>query len=119
MGQLFMMGFDGTEVTPQIKILIERHYLGTILLTAKNLICQFSPFVCTMPANDEPTIRQSHSERRVLMPQESRRANDETCSGFADYRPQRRPSRSAGDCAGSGEWRRQQPFRRRLYTSIP
>lgn len=39
MGQLFMMGFDGTEVTPQIKILIERHYLGTILLTAKNLIC--------------------------------------------------------------------------------
>jgi beta-N-acetylhexosaminidase len=32
-----MMGFDGTEVTPQIKQLIEVHYLGTILLTAKNL----------------------------------------------------------------------------------
>ena len=43
MGQLFMMGFDGTEVTPQIRTLIEQHHLGTILLTAKNLICQFSP----------------------------------------------------------------------------
>ena len=36
-GQLFMMGFDGTEVTPQIKELIEDFHLGTILLTAKNL----------------------------------------------------------------------------------
>ena len=39
MGQLFMMGFDGTEVTPQIRQLIEVHHLGTILLTAKNLKC--------------------------------------------------------------------------------
>ena len=31
------MGFDGTEVTPQIKELIEDYHLGTILLTAKNL----------------------------------------------------------------------------------
>lgn len=38
MGQLFMMGFDGTEVTSQIQSLIEQHHLGTILLTAKNLI---------------------------------------------------------------------------------
>ena len=38
-GQLFMMGFDGSEVTPQIKQLIEKHHLGTILLTAKNLKC--------------------------------------------------------------------------------
>ncbi|KAL9129103.1 MAG: hypothetical protein Q9217_002346 [Psora testacea] len=37
LGQLFMMGFDGTEVTPQIKKLIETHHLGTVLLTAKNL----------------------------------------------------------------------------------
>ncbi|KAL8692335.1 MAG: hypothetical protein Q9218_002628 [Villophora microphyllina] len=37
MGQMFIMGFDGTEVTPQIRKLIEKHYLGTILLTAKNL----------------------------------------------------------------------------------
>ncbi|KAF2191092.1 glycoside hydrolase family 3 protein [Zopfia rhizophila CBS 207.26] len=37
MGQLFMMGFDGTSVTPQIKTLIEKHHLGCILLTAKNL----------------------------------------------------------------------------------
>ncbi|KAF2867569.1 glycoside hydrolase superfamily [Massariosphaeria phaeospora] len=32
-----MMGFDGTAVTPHIKTLIEKHYLGCILLTAKNL----------------------------------------------------------------------------------
>ncbi|KAL9031322.1 MAG: hypothetical protein Q9196_000646 [Gyalolechia fulgens] len=37
MGQMFIMGFDGTEVTPQIQSLIEKHYLGTVLLTAKNL----------------------------------------------------------------------------------
>ncbi|KAF2761394.1 glycoside hydrolase [Pseudovirgaria hyperparasitica] len=37
LGQLFMMGFDGTTVTPQIKTLIEKHHLGSILLTAKNL----------------------------------------------------------------------------------
>lgn len=36
---MFIMGFDGTEVTPQIKSLIEDHHLGTILLTAKNLKC--------------------------------------------------------------------------------
>jgi beta-N-acetylhexosaminidase len=40
MGQLFMMGFDGTAVTPQIRTLIEEHYLGCILLTAKNLKCE-------------------------------------------------------------------------------
>lgn len=42
MGQMFVMGFDGTEVTPQIQSLIEKHHLGTILLTAKNLICIIS-----------------------------------------------------------------------------
>ena len=36
-GQLFMMGFEGTEVTPQIKGLVEDYHVGTILLTAKNL----------------------------------------------------------------------------------
>ncbi|KAL8671516.1 MAG: hypothetical protein Q9168_003985 [Polycauliona sp. 1 TL-2023] len=37
MGQMFIMGFEDTEVTPQIRTLIEKHHLGTILLTAKNL----------------------------------------------------------------------------------
>jgi len=37
LGQLFIMGFDGASVTPQIKRLIEEHHLGTVLLTAKNL----------------------------------------------------------------------------------
>ncbi|KAI9371940.1 glycoside hydrolase superfamily [Aspergillus egyptiacus] len=37
MGQLFMMGFDGTSVSPQIRSLIENYHLGSILLTAKNL----------------------------------------------------------------------------------
>ncbi len=42
-GQLFMMGFDGTEITPQVRQLIEVHHIGTILLTAKNLRCN-DPF---------------------------------------------------------------------------
>ncbi|KAJ5092213.1 hypothetical protein NUU61_007083 [Penicillium alfredii] len=37
MGQLFMMGFDGTSVNPQIRSLIEDYHLGSVLLTAKNL----------------------------------------------------------------------------------
>ncbi|EJT77075.1 beta-hexosaminidase [Gaeumannomyces tritici R3-111a-1] len=36
-GQMLIMGWDGTEVTPQIRNLIENHHLGSILLTAKNL----------------------------------------------------------------------------------
>ena len=31
------MGWEGTEVTPQIRNLIEDHHLGAILLTTKNL----------------------------------------------------------------------------------
>jgi beta-N-acetylhexosaminidase len=31
------MGFEGTEVTPQIRKLIQEDHLGSILLTAKNL----------------------------------------------------------------------------------
>lgn len=40
MGQLFMMGFDGTTVDPQIRSLIEDYHLGAVLLTAKNLKCK-------------------------------------------------------------------------------
>ncbi|KAK7421289.1 hypothetical protein QQZ08_010005 [Neonectria magnoliae] len=36
-GQILIMGWDGTEVTPQIRSLIEDHHLGSIILTAKNL----------------------------------------------------------------------------------
>ncbi|KAJ5902419.1 hypothetical protein N7495_002947 [Penicillium taxi] len=37
MGQLFMMGFDGTSVSQEIRSLIEDYHLGSILLSAKNL----------------------------------------------------------------------------------
>ncbi|KAL1902129.1 hypothetical protein Cpir12675_000027 [Ceratocystis pirilliformis] len=37
MGQMLIMGWDGTEVTPQIKRLIAEKHLGSIILTAKNL----------------------------------------------------------------------------------
>ncbi|KAL7951820.1 glycoside hydrolase family 3 protein [Trichoderma barbatum] len=36
-GQMLLMGWDGTQVTPQIRSLIEDHHLGSIILTAKNL----------------------------------------------------------------------------------
>lgn len=35
------MGWDGTEITPQIRTLIEDYHLGSILLTAKNLKSNF------------------------------------------------------------------------------
>ena len=34
------MGFDGTEVGPEITQLIQKHHLGTILLKAQNLRCE-------------------------------------------------------------------------------
>ncbi|KAI1197857.1 glycoside hydrolase family 3 protein [Nemania serpens] len=34
---MLIMGWDGTEVTPPIRNLIENHHLGSIILTAKNL----------------------------------------------------------------------------------
>ncbi|KIW63167.1 hypothetical protein PV04_10034 [Phialophora macrospora] len=37
LGQLFMMGFDGTSVTDQVKTLIEKYHVGSILLKAQNL----------------------------------------------------------------------------------
>lgn len=37
LGQIMMMGFEGWVVTPQIRELIEKHYIGSILLVAKNL----------------------------------------------------------------------------------
>ncbi|RYC59440.1 hypothetical protein CHU98_g6761 [Xylaria longipes] len=36
-GQMLIMGWDATEVTPPIRNLIENHHLGSIILTAKNL----------------------------------------------------------------------------------
>jgi len=39
---MLVMGWDGTEITPQIRHLIEEHHLGTVLLTAKNLKCEAS-----------------------------------------------------------------------------
>lgn len=42
-GSLFMMGFDGSTVTPQIKTLIEDYHLGSILLKAQNLKCTSLP----------------------------------------------------------------------------
>lgn len=42
-GQMLLMGWDGTTVTPQIRTLIEDHHLGSIILTAKNLKCTTPP----------------------------------------------------------------------------
>ena len=46
------MGWEGTEVTPQIRTLIEDHHLGAILLTTKNLksksLDSFSACTCLL-----------------------------------------------------------------------
>lgn len=39
LGQLFMMGFDGTAVNDQVRMLICTYHVGSILLTAKNFEC--------------------------------------------------------------------------------
>lgn len=38
------MGFEGTEVTPQIRKLISEHHIGSILLKASNLKCKLMVF---------------------------------------------------------------------------
>ena len=57
-GQMLIMGWDGTEVTPQIRNLIEDHHLGSILLTAKNLKCGpplfLSPVLCLVTLYPSP-----------------------------------------------------------------
>ena len=35
------MGFEGTVVTPQIRKLISEHHIGSILLKASNLKCEY------------------------------------------------------------------------------
>jgi hypothetical protein len=42
LGQLFMMGFDGTSVNSQVRSLIEDYHVGSVLLSAKNLKCAFN-----------------------------------------------------------------------------
>lgn len=44
---MLLMGWDGTQVTPQIRSLIEDHHLGSIILTAKNLKCETPPSFTT------------------------------------------------------------------------
>lgn len=39
LGQLFMMGFDGTTINDQLRSLIVSYHVGSILLTAKNFEC--------------------------------------------------------------------------------
>lgn len=48
------MGWDGTEVTPQIRSLIEDHHLGSIILTAKNLKCE--SLASYLHKDNEPSI---------------------------------------------------------------
>lgn len=53
-GSLFILGFEGTEITPQIRSLIEQHHVGSICISAKNLVgasmaCQMSRTLVPVP----------------------------------------------------------------------
>lgn len=50
---MLIMGWDGTEVTPPIRNLIENHHLGSIILTAKNLKCSV-PSQAQAPLSSPP-----------------------------------------------------------------
>lgn len=39
LGQLFIMGFDGTTINDQLRSLIVSYHVGSILLAAKNFEC--------------------------------------------------------------------------------
>jgi beta-N-acetylhexosaminidase len=47
---MLLMGWDGTQVTPQIRSLIEDHHLGSIILTAKNLKCVIPSSIPNTPS---------------------------------------------------------------------
>jgi len=36
-GQMIMVGFEGLTVTPEIRMMIEKYYVGNILLTRRNI----------------------------------------------------------------------------------
>jgi hypothetical protein len=43
LGAMFLMGFEGTTVTPHIRSLIEDYRLGAVLLNARNFVCMLKP----------------------------------------------------------------------------
>lgn len=40
-GQMIMVGFDGISVTPEIRMMIEKYYVGNIILTRRNIQGRF------------------------------------------------------------------------------
>jgi hypothetical protein len=140
MGQLFFMGWEGTEVTPQIRTLIEDHHLGAILLTTKNLksIWNFSLAFSRVFSSWKCQWLDTYYTSRVtflcifshfllislirslfclplsLSPctdLHSCPRNSQIGPGTANNRPSSWPSRAIAHCCRSGEWRRQQSFR--------
>lgn len=73
---MLIMGWDGTEVTPQIRNLIEQHHLGSVLLTAKNLKCRtpdcskflFKAIYTNLSAMQPPSKRQGLSRNSRPLP---------------------------------------------------
>ncbi len=71
-----MMGFDGTEVGPEITQLIQKHHLGTILLKAQNLRCE----PLDMLVEYELIVEQLRSKPPVTRLQTERAGNWWTCA---------------------------------------
>lgn len=40
---MIMVGFDGLSVTPEIRMMIEKYYVGNIILTRRNIQGMFCP----------------------------------------------------------------------------
>lgn len=38
---MIMVGFDGLSVTPEIRMMIEKYYVGSIILTRRNIQGRF------------------------------------------------------------------------------
>ena len=61
LGQLFLMGFEGTTISDKVRILIEQYHIGSILLTAKNLKCMQNYVVGTQSLTCAHSRRPDHS----------------------------------------------------------
>ena len=67
LGQLFMMGFDGTTINDQIRTLVSVYHVGSILLSAKNLECAVLPFLfCKVACHADSSIAAAQATKLIV-----------------------------------------------------
>lgn len=77
---MIMVGFDGLSVTPEIRMMIEKYYVGNIILTRRNIqgMCLTPP-----PSSDLDSILTFCRWRSIGKP-DARAAEHCTISGVSE-----------------------------------